>query len=380
VNPGDDFDQVTNLSTAASGTQYFVNTSGVVTVSADGLATASATGSATVTIINGSAEAVVPVLVQVPQTGTVALGAAGGVVQGSDGSQVAIPPGVLPEGTTVSITPTDQASLPEAVPDGLTFGGAFNLDVGADSLSVPVQLAVKVAPGTPVGSTVYFYRAGTYLNDNGTTQPIWWQIDNGIVGADGMAHTNSPPWHGVGDSGTYLIGYSQEALAQFRLQLGRDLLAQASQGLLGLSMAIAGGGGTLVGLMAVSTDVGIRATLATPAHQFPTPIAIQVLPQVGQPQTTTVFAQLDPGKLTTFKTAPTAPTPTPAATAPFIQTIAVNTNIQSGQTRPQIIITGQHFLTTNNNAQVDPTKLIVSFPPAQRQDVHGQSTVDRHCL
>src|SRR5262249_1741571 len=153
--------------------------------------------------------------------------------------------GVLPEGTPVSITPADQASLPEAVPDGLNFASAFDLNFGDASLNVPVQLAVKVAPGTPVGTTVYFYRAGTYLNDDGTTVPIWWQIDNGIVGADGMAHTNSPPFHGVADSGKYLVAYGQETLAKAFVQLARDQLSNASNTLLGLTLTIGTSGGSL---------------------------------------------------------------------------------------------------------------------------------------
>ena len=64
--------------------------------------------------------------------------------------------------------------MTDALPYGVSFGGAFHLDVGPDGLKVPVQLAVPVPPSTPVGRTVYFYRAGQHLNDDGSTTPIWW--------------------------------------------------------------------------------------------------------------------------------------------------------------------------------------------------------------
>ena len=83
----------TDLAPGTSGTKYFLSQQGIVTVTPDGLMTAQSLGSVKVTIINGSAEVVVPVLVQAPQTGNVSVGDAGAVVQGSDGSYVAVPPG-----------------------------------------------------------------------------------------------------------------------------------------------------------------------------------------------------------------------------------------------------------------------------------------------
>jgi hypothetical protein len=69
-----------------AGTRYYVSNPAVVYVSADGLATAQAVGTATVTIINGPAEAVVPVTVEAPHApGPVTLGAAVAAVTETDG-------------------------------------------------------------------------------------------------------------------------------------------------------------------------------------------------------------------------------------------------------------------------------------------------------
>ena len=67
-----------------------------------------------------------------------------GVVQGSDGSIVAIPPGVLGSDTTVSIAPKTQADLPQAIPDGLNFAGAFRW---ADKLAT-VRRVYEVVVGS----------------------------------------------------------------------------------------------------------------------------------------------------------------------------------------------------------------------------------------
>src|SRR5262249_1876026 len=146
VWPEADTELTTDLKTAASGTRYYVNHPGVITVTPDGLITAIATGDATVTVINGPAESIIPVHVEAPHDGPTVLGSAGGVVSGSDGSQVAVAPGVLSADTTVSITPLTQADFNRSLPNGFQYAAAFQLDVGADVLTVPVQLAVP-APG-----------------------------------------------------------------------------------------------------------------------------------------------------------------------------------------------------------------------------------------
>ena len=109
--------------------------------------------------------------------------------------------------------------------------------------SVPVQLAIPVAPGTPVGTTVYFYRAGQFLDANGiTTQAIWWQVETGTVGADGMAHTHSPPAIGAKNSGLYLFGYKPGGPGHLRsgARQQRPQPSGAEAGQVELSIAING--------------------------------------------------------------------------------------------------------------------------------------------
>ena len=126
---------------------------------------------------------------------------------------MAVPPGDVPSGTTVSIAPVTQADLPQALPDGFHYAGAFDLNLGVDGLNVPVQLGIKVDPSIAPGTKVYFFQAGDYLNNDGTTRPIWWQVENGVVGNDGYAHTSSKPFPGANANSRYLVAYGDSNIA-----------------------------------------------------------------------------------------------------------------------------------------------------------------------
>ncbi len=342
-----------DLTAAAAGTRYFLNHPGVVTVSADGLITAVAEGNATLTVINGAAESLLPVRVVAPgPTGPAVLGSAGGVVTAVDGSYVAVPPGDLAAETTVSLTSATLAELPQAVPDGFKFAAAFNLDVGDKALAVPLQLHVKVDPSIPVGATVYFYQAGEYLNDDGTTRPIWWQVDSGEVGSDGMAHTHSRPFPGIKDKSQYLIAYPTVDLG--RLQLEAALIQQ-----LVLTVSLASAGGTLVGTLGAVSAAGIMASLAVPSAPQPLPFAIQVVPQDGLPITTVSDFQINPNQVSNYATTITPP-PSLPPTAPHITSVSVDlskTDPATGELLHELVLTGSHFTDSGQN----PDELSVSF-------------------
>jgi YD repeat-containing protein len=355
VHPSGDFDLATDLAPAARGTRYFVSNSGVVTVSPNGLVTAQAAGTATVTIIIGAAEAVVPVLVQNPQPGPVVVGPAGAVVQGSDGSLVAVPPGDLPAGTTVRITPKTLADLPQ----GFHYLGAFQLDVGAASLNLPVQLAIPVAPGTPVGSTVYFFRAGeTFDNLGNLDKPIWWQAETGVVGPDGMAHTASPPYPGAADSGVYMVANGGAViLSQLHLKVALDesgkfasldqsqidVARETVRTLATYNASIADAFGVNMGAMV--SAVTAFATLALPADPAPRPLLIQQINEFGLPITTVANVQIFPDKLNTYTTI-IDPTLFPSAPdAPHITAVRLDFS-QGTPVQPIVILTGAGFSST----------------------------------
>ena len=380
VNPFGDIDQATNLALGSSGTRYFVNRPGIISVSTDGLASAITDGDVTVTIINGPAEVTVPVRVQTPRNGVVPVG---GVVRGTDGSTVAIPPGVLTKTTDVSIAPVSQNALPFAIPNGFNFAGAFHVDFGPDGLPVPAQIALPVSSTIAAGTPVYFFMPGQYTNDDGTTQPIWWQVESGKVDADGFARTKSPPSPGIRDGATYLVGYGTAALSQFRLDIARSQLEQARADIAFVRVTALTTGGSLYGAMASVTAIGIHALLATPTEPRPTPVRIQVMPNVGPPLSTIQNIQLSPDRITTFAATP-AMLAVPAVTGIDSPSIAYTALLKPGDAdytsnvlRPQIklVSNGNSFETRNTFGQptgIDPNNLKVVFRQPNGKEFFGE--------
>ncbi len=217
IKPGD-----TQWSSVASGTVYVVSDSALVSVSADGLVTAVGAGDAIVTVLHGAAEAVIPVRIAAPHVGPTELGTDGGTVQSADGALVSVGPGALEREATVSIATMTEADLPIPIPDFLTFGAAFELDFADVDLARPAQVAIPVPAGFSAGQEVYFWRYETLTAPDGSTQAIWMLTDKGVVGADGMARTTSPPYPGFSAGGQYLCSrYDSPDTAniQFRTSL-----------------------------------------------------------------------------------------------------------------------------------------------------------------
>jgi hypothetical protein len=203
-----DVDIVDHIELAASstGTRYFVTNPAVASVSSEGLMTGHQPGDTTITIINGPAEYVLPVRVEVPRAGPVTLGQTGGIVQGSDGSLVGIAPGALKAETQVAIAPAAEANLPVALPGPFQFVGGFQLDVGQQKLEQVAQVAIPVPTTLVQGTKVYFFRYTTLPDLNGVHIPVWLEEEVGIVGSDGFARTTTEPYPGVSFGGIYAVG------------------------------------------------------------------------------------------------------------------------------------------------------------------------------
>src|SRR5207302_5400341 len=59
---------------------------------------------------------------------------------------------------------------------------------------------------------------------SGQAQPYWLQVENGVVGTDGFAHTASPPYSGVGNSGVYMVALgSLGSISLVRGKLNLDI-------------------------------------------------------------------------------------------------------------------------------------------------------------
>ena len=225
------------------------------------------------------------------------------------------------------------------MPDGFHYLAAFDLNVGPDDgLNVPVQLGIKVDPSVVPGTKVYFWQAGDYLNDDGSTQPIWWQVESGVVGSDGYAHTSSKPYPGVINSSRYMLTYGDPNLGTLQLQ-------QALASKVRFTVALAEGIG-LVGAWGAPFVAGALATMAVPSTPAPEPFRLQEIPQEGLPVTTVTNFQIDPAEVNRYQTSVRAPV-TPFSTAPQINTVSVNLPLDpaTNLVRPEVVLTGTRFTT-----------------------------------
>jgi hypothetical protein len=216
-----------DIHAAAAGTVYYVSNPDVVQVTADGLILAKGAGSAIITIVNGGLQGQIHVRVVQPQIGAIQVAAdQGGVVEDSDGNTLMIGAGALPRDATVSIQSVALSSLSTRLP----FAGeisplaAVHIDLSGVKADTPVQLALKVngpvdpATGQPSvldeGTEVLFWREGTIRLADGTDQPTWWLVDNGVIGSDGLAHTASPPYDGVMIGGNFVATTAKTTVNQ----------------------------------------------------------------------------------------------------------------------------------------------------------------------
>ncbi|MHC1770059.1 MAG: putative Ig domain-containing protein [Verrucomicrobiia bacterium] len=282
-----------DLTALSTGTVYFSSNPQVATVSETGLVRASAVGEASISILNNGAELVVDVRVNTAQTGTVKVDEEGGVVQGSDGSQVLIAPNTFEQEQDVSLTPIQTSALPFQVTDPFEPVTAFELTLGNDELGQPVQLAVPVGSSIPVGQKVYFFRAGTLPDAQGNPIPAWYQVEAGVVGPDGIARTASPPFPGVYGSGTYcVVNVDPKSVGQVRAHLvptfpTDGVVMVASQ----MSMGVA-----YAAVASLAAELTLMLTVG------PQPLRITAIPEIGLPTVTDTQVQVDPDQTTDFFT------------------------------------------------------------------------------
>ncbi len=196
-----------SIANGGAGTRYVAGNTGMLSVSDDGLITAVAEGTTTLTIFNGPAETTIPIRVVSAQAGSVEIDVDGGVVQGADGSLLAIAPGAVETPITASITPWAEGDLGLPMPRDYEFAGAFELDLAGATLAYAAQLAIPVSGVNP-GEVVHFFQKKLLTEADGTQKEWWILVDSGIVGDDGMARTTSPPYPGFSRGGQYVCAQS----------------------------------------------------------------------------------------------------------------------------------------------------------------------------
>ena len=337
-----------DLKFGSVGTRYFVSNPNVLQVNSDGVITALGEGVASVTVIDGGAEKVVPVRVKTPLMGPAIVGVDGGVVQGSDGSVVMVAPSALTQDTTVNITPLSSASLPLPFPDSMEFAGGFNLEVGNTQVKIPVQLAIPAPVGVPVGTEVLFMRKGSLPAGADSWNETWLIQESGVVGADGMIRTTSPPFPGVTESGTYTIGLLPAGMPSVSSIVKAS--TQANAGLINLTTNLnfenSYLGAQTGGIGAVSaTENQFEATtslLAYLAQSSNKLLEMIGIPKVGEPVVTTAQVQLNAEGVPTVSAVLSGPDT--GLAVPLEPPSLESAELKFSNSEPVIFLTGNNFL------------------------------------
>ncbi len=215
-----------DISNAIHDTLYFAGNPAVAIVSADGLIYAVAEGITEVTVINGAAEAVIPVKVTPTIAAPGIIGSEGGIVEDTNGTLVSIAPGGLLEDTEISLTLHDPTALTWAVPYPFELIAGFDLEIGDEPLWIPAELAIPVDAGVMAGTEVVFCELTILQDTAGNELTAWIEVDRGVVGNDGLAYTQTTLMPGVIDSGSYMVAYAPAGTTgqvKFDLSLMRPL-------------------------------------------------------------------------------------------------------------------------------------------------------------
>ena len=215
---------LTNISAASAGTRYFISDPAIADVTADGLIIPRTAGDAVVTVVYGGRQHDFTLHVEPAATGPSFVSASQGrAIEDEQGDLVMVAPGGIDRDAVVAIHSRAISDVGMQLPgtDIMDTLGAFDLDLGGASAVLPLQLGIKVSgPPDPetglaktydAGTQVFFWRKGQILDpSDGTVHDTWWLVDNGVIGADGVARTSSPPYSGVlGGDGEFVVTTSK---------------------------------------------------------------------------------------------------------------------------------------------------------------------------
>ncbi|HNL90093.1 MAG TPA: Ig-like domain-containing protein, partial [Nitrospira sp.] len=189
---------------ASDGSRYFVGNRQLIDVTPDGLVVGKQAGLTLVSVVRRGLQVDVPVLVTPAVPDQTTIGIDGGAVGTDDGLVVSYGPGMLKGPLNVSLRSLSATELPERIPDGFTFVGAFDLDVGDVITDRAAHVTMPVGPEVAPGTDIYFYRLADLPTPEGGVEKVWLLAESGVVGSDGFARSASIPQLGVRARGTYL--------------------------------------------------------------------------------------------------------------------------------------------------------------------------------
>ena len=157
--------------------------------------------------------------------GSVVVGAAGGRVEGPGGVAVDVPPGALPDGTVVRVTPVLASELALPPPVQYPFVGGVRLDLGGVTPREHLDLSIPAPADAAAGEQILVGRAISL-----PAGPAWTLVDRAQLDA-GRYVTASPPFPSVNGGGVFAFfrpnGLSCISYVNLILQFAVPVFVQA---------------------------------------------------------------------------------------------------------------------------------------------------------
>ncbi len=199
--------------------------------------------------------------------------------------------------------------------------------------------------------------------------PIWWETDDGVVGADGLAHTASPPYPGIDESDLLLVvSGNANDLGELELAADIDQIGQATgQTQQAIQAEIQNVLTSVEAVDLYTTDVfGVTLgsiidantgliSMTTPTNGGdPVPVVVERIPKFGLPDVTVNNVQINANQVTKFSI--TLDPTQVAAQAPGPQIVEAQINFEPSTTsnglQPDVVVTATGTGDNPNNLSV----------------------------
>ncbi|MDJ0904030.1 MAG: Ig-like domain-containing protein [Xenococcus sp. MO_188.B8] len=208
-------DSLRDLTPNLFNTRYFVSNPQIIKVNSNGILSTLKEGKETITVIDGASEAIIPIKVTKSKNERL-IDSNGGVVENESGALLFIPPNAVKNETQIKINSLPISELTAPLPKDFDVLDSFHLDLGKESLNIPVRLSIKNQHKLPVGKEVFILKEGELADKNYHWNPMWFIVDRGLVNSQGEIVSLTPPWMGITKSDNYIV-----ALPKFQYSLGK---------------------------------------------------------------------------------------------------------------------------------------------------------------
>ena len=378
--------QTLDLSSASTGTKYFVSNPNLLSVDANGQITAKAAGKAFVSVVQGGISESIPILIGQPKSGEVEVDASGGLINSTDGTvQLGVPPGAYDKPITLSVRSLSQGDMPYNLPASWNFNGGIQIDYGDDLAQFPMSLSMPAPSGKLPGELVYLFQPVNVTMADGQVLTSWEIVDSMVVGNDGKMRTTSPPNLGIGARNRSSFGgvispsvagmmfAGSPSIMSFAVAAGdMQLRSQSTPPVVSIGYAVGGNGQDLY-----FSNAGILGDFFIPVTpDFRVRLGVHAAASTGLITLSETDLQIDPDQQITEFALPLRPRSTIGVAVPAIDSGEMRFGQVDNINGPYLRLTGTFLLKSDQTTPVNSLEGTRLTDLSVVIEVGGRDTVD----